>query len=104
MYSYFVYPSFPLIGVVGTVSLVITFPGASGSKAQMVAPCGGAGATKPVTLDVTCHSWRLLQSWRSFTPAPMEVTGLGLFCRGRWLRPGAMVVVGLDLLSWMSLA
>lgn len=40
--SYLVaYPSFPPIGVVGAVSPVITSLGASGSKAQMVAPCGG---------------------------------------------------------------
>ena len=78
------YPSFPLIGVDGAVSLVITLPGPREPKAHIVAPGGGVGATFPITPEVA------LQSQRSFEPAAMEVACLGCCWRGGgwWLRPG----------------
>ena len=88
MCSYLVYSSFPLIDVVGAVPLVINLPGASGSKAQMVAPHGTVRATVSVTLEVTQCSQRLLCNLNivracSFVgclleAAPAEVTALGL--------------------------
>ena len=51
-----VYSSFPLIDVVGVVCLVITLPGTSGSKAQMIVPCNGVGAMAPVKPEVTRQS------------------------------------------------
>ena len=56
MCSYIVYPSFLLIGVVGAMSLVITLPGASRSKAQMVVLHGRVVAIVLVKLEVTQHS------------------------------------------------
>ena len=51
MCSYLAYPSFPLIGVVGVVLLVLNLPDTCGSKAQMVAPHGAVRATVPVTTE-----------------------------------------------------
>lgn len=53
MFSYFAYPSFPLIGVVGVMSLVINLQVASGSEDQMFAPHGGDRPKGLVTLKVT---------------------------------------------------
>lgn len=87
-------------------ALVITLPGASEPKAQMVAPGGRVGATFPVTPEVA------QRSQRSFEPAPMEVTCLGLLLegwrlvaqawshRGVWLGPAQEEVAGLSLLWW----
>ena len=43
-----------------SVTLVISLPGASESKAQMVAPRGAVSATVPVIPLVTLQSWRSL--------------------------------------------
>lgn len=51
MCSYFFYPSFPLIGVVGALSLVINLTGANGAKAKMVTPCGVVRAMVLVTRE-----------------------------------------------------
>lgn len=76
-----VYPCFTLISVFCTMSFMITLPGASGFKAQMVAPCiwcQDHGFSHPKGyfefLEVSLCSWRLLChpryhlclfSWRS---------------------------------------
>ena len=52
MCSYLVYPSFPLIGVVGAVSLVINLPVASGFKAQKFTPGGAVRSIVLVALEV----------------------------------------------------
>ena len=44
------------------MTLVINLPGASGSKAQMVAPRGVVSVTVPVTLLVTLCSWKSLSA------------------------------------------
>ena len=49
MCFYLVYSSFPLIGVVGVVSLVIALSGSSESKAEMVVPGGEVRAKVSVT-------------------------------------------------------
>lgn len=64
-----IYPSLPPIGVVEAVSLVITPPNASGSKAQMVTLRGGIRATSLVARH----------TWRSFGPSFLPVRG---FCSG----------------------
>ena len=53
MCSSLVYLSFSLVGVVGVMSLVMTFPGASGSKVPMIVPHGAVRAMFLVTLEVT---------------------------------------------------
>lgn len=60
MSCYLVYPSFPLIDVVGAMSLVITLLDASGFKAQIVAPRDGIWATVPVIPEVSQHFQRSL--------------------------------------------
>ena len=63
MCSYLIYPSFPLIGVVGNVcDYVINLPGASGCKAQLVAPHGVISAMVPFTPLVIPYSWRSLSA------------------------------------------
>ena len=64
---------FPLNGAVGAVSQVITPPGASGPKAQMVSPHGGIRVNVLVTPDVrsACNGsgrslageWAFLACW-----------------------------------------
>ena len=92
MYSYLVYLSFPLIGVVGAMPLMTTLSGSGGSKAQMVVPHGGVRVTVQVTPEGTCHSPMLLGTSGSdsavleifgahthegclLMPAPMESAG-----------------------------
>ena len=83
MCFYLVYPPIPLIGVVGAVSLMISLPGASGPKVQMVAPCGVVRATVPVTPEGFSVLPRVpLKSQRLFMSAPREVAGSASFCRG----------------------
>ena len=53
MCSYLVYPSFPLIGVVGAICDSDDLPGASGSKVQMVVLHGAVSTTVPVSPLVT---------------------------------------------------
>ena len=48
----------------GVGSDTMFLPGVSGSKAQMVAPCGAVRAMVPITLKVTWYSWRLLSTPR----------------------------------------
>ena len=125
MCSYLVYPSFPLIGVVGAVSLVISLPGASESKVQMVVPHGVVRAMVLVTQEVTGYSQRLLKLLgvdpggylgllpRRFGPAPMKVAGMGLllwrslagacFQGGPWAGPGPTEVSASGLLPQRSL-
>ena len=97
MLSYFVYPSFHLIGVVGAETLVINFAGASGSKAQMIAPCDAFTAKVSVNPLVTPCTWRLLRIPKGCsTPVEFTVSGCsGLEC---WLRPVYVNVPGLDFL------
>ena len=95
MCFYLVYPSFSLISVVQAVSMVISLPGASRFKAQMVAICDAVRAMAPITPEVTEYSWRMLSTpggcsailgviWAFFhggcllEAAPAEVTGSGL--------------------------
>lgn len=55
-----------MIDVVGTVSLVISIPGASLSKAQMVAPSDAVGAMVAVTsssLGFQIGSLMVLKGW-----------------------------------------
>lgn len=59
-----VYSSCPLIGLVEDVSLLITLPGASESKDQVIPPLSGVGAWFPVTLEFIQDSQRLLGSSR----------------------------------------
>ena len=62
--SYLVYPSFLLLCVVWTMSLMISLLGATGFKVQMVAPHDVVRATVPVTLEVTWCSQRLFSATR----------------------------------------
>ena len=117
MCSYLVYTSFPLIGVVGlSVTLIIYLPGASKSKAQMVAPCGAVRAMVPVTPLVTPCSWRSLNglevcstilrlvracSHRDglLVALSVEVTALGLL----WQSPGSGLLLWGFLISALDL-
>ena len=65
--------SFPLIGVVGTMSLVITLPGASQSKAYMFAPCGSFEAMVPVKQESLCIFWRFLSIPRGHSAVPVVI-------------------------------
>ena len=95
MCSKLVYPSFPLIDVVGAISLVITLPGCSGFKAQLVTADGRIKVMVPVELEVTVE---VTQNSRKSLCAP----------RGNSAIPEVIVhapteVTGLDLLLWKSL-
>ena len=78
MCSYLVYRSPALIGVVGAISLVINLPGASGTmhgSDGCSSWCSqGHGSSNPKG----CLAGVTPQSWRSFRPAPTEVTCSGL--------------------------
>ena len=72
MCSYLVYPSFPLIGVVGAVCVSGDQSSrCSGCKAQMVALYGAVRATVPVTPLVIPYSWRSLGT-PGICSAPVE--------------------------------
>lgn len=95
MCSYLVYPTFPLIGMVGAVcDSSDQFSGSIGSKSQMFAFHDAVRATVPVTWLVTTYSCRLLgipgfalQYQRLLGPAPKEIACLGSFCLGCCLGP-----------------
>lgn len=75
-----VYPSFPPSHVLGAVSLVVTPPGASESKAKMVAPCGRVGANVQVMPEVAwCSLLGLLAAPREFGPS-VSYLFLGIIC------------------------
>ena len=94
-----------------TVSLVITLPDVSGFKAQMFAPCGGVGATIPVTPVVTWYFWRSLCSPKTLLCNLGGHLGfltwrlLDQTCcyRGLWLGPAQMEVTDSGLLQWRLL-
>ena len=100
MCSYLVYHLF--FGAVAALSLVISLPSASGSKAQMVAPHGAGETTIPVTPEVTCHSWRLLTTFGSYSVIP-EVIIRACSHGGCWLRPVSVDVPGSAPFPWRSL-
>ena len=108
MCFYLVYLSFPLIDIVGAVTLVITPLGACESKAQMIAPCGGVRAVVPFILEVTPCPQRLVCNPRNYSGLLLGKS-LVWACsyEGHWLRlvpwsscfrPGPAEVVGLGLL------
>lgn len=104
-----VYPCFTLISVFCTMSFMITLPGASGFKAQMVAPCIGVRTTVSVTPKVILNSWRSLcapgdcfaipdiiyayfHGDRLLGPGPKGLLTMAWFYQGHLLRPGPMEI------------
>ena len=83
--SYLIYLSFPLIGVIWAESLAIYLPGASGSKAQMIAAHGVVRVIIPDTSKIIWHLRNMLsapsgalQFQMYFRLVSMEITCLGL--------------------------
>ena len=102
MCSYLVYPSFPLIGVVGSGSLGITLPDASGPKPQILIPHGRVKSSVPDTLEVTHCSQRSLGTLGVFSAIPKVLLphrSLACACSKEFaaLGPGPMEVVGSGL-------
>lgn len=110
--SLLVYSSFPLNGIAGVMSLLITLPGASGSKAQMVVPCDAVEATVPLKPKVTQVFLEVVRCSQRSLCNPGGQSGLltqGLLawacsCRGHWLGSEAAEVALLGQLHQMSLA
>ena len=83
------------------MTLVISLPGASGFKAQMVAPHVAVGAMVPLTLLVTLCSWRSLSAPGVFS-APGCSLSQACSGLGSWLSPVSVDVPVLDLLLQRS--
>ena len=101
MCSYLIYSSFILNGMVWAVTLVINL-GASGSKAQMVIPCGTVSTMDLVTALITQCYWRSL-ALLGFSSLPWILLSQACSGLGCQLRPVSVNVHGLHLLLQRTL-
>lgn len=94
-----------MIYVVRTVSLVISIPGASLSKAQMIAPCGVVGVMVAVTsssLGFQIGSLVLLTGWGVALQSILLIILVCCSLGGDFLGPDSSEVSGSGLLLQRS--